>query len=101
MGLCDPRDLSCMETAVHKTCQGGTCQAAPVTTPAPTTTPAPYDPCAGKSEDASCQLCDPRDLSCMETALHNTCQGGHAKLLPSQLQHQPRLQHHTTHVQAS
>merc|ERR1712203_1146543 len=81
--LCDPLDFSCFETAVHKTCQGGTCQAAPSTTSAPTTTAAPYDPCAGKSEDASCRLCDPLDFSCFETAAHKTCQGGTCQAAPS------------------
>jgi hypothetical protein len=63
--ICDPKDPTCIETAMVKYCSAtGTC-GAPY--PACSTVDAGYKPCAGKVCGDTCTLCAPGDTTCAET----------------------------------
>jgi hypothetical protein len=69
--ICDPKDPTCIETAMVKYCGAtGTC-GAPY--PVCATVDAGYKPCAGKVCGDTCTLCAPGDLTCGETMIVKYC----------------------------
>lgn len=72
--ICPPGDPMCFETAVIKHCdQNGECNAGPPPAACPPPDGGGYDPCAGKKCGASCTICNPADIGCVETAVLKNC----------------------------
>lgn len=72
--VCPPGDSMCFETAVVKHCdENGECKAGPAPAACPPPDGGNYDPCAGKTCGASCTICNPADIGCVETAVLKRC----------------------------